>query len=85
MHPELQNAIKRLGTLHNLSKEQVDNVSAILLLDHYGHAVPEFDDKAIYLAEIEKNGVKLREAIARKKQLKKQAILKMMQDNIMVR
>ena len=85
MHPKLQKTIERLGTLHNLSKEQVDNVSAILLLNHYGHAVPEFDDKAIYLAEIEKNGVKLREAIARKKQLKKQAILKMMQDNIMVR
>ena len=85
MHPKLQKVIERLGTLHNLSKEQVDNVSAILLLNHYGHAVPEFDDKAIYLAEIEKNGVKLREAIARKKQLKKQAILKMMQDNIMVR
>ena len=45
----------------------------------------EFDDKAIYLAEIEKNGVKLREAISPQKQLKKQAILKMMQDNIMVR
>ena len=85
MHPKLQKTIERLGTLHNLSKEQVDNVSAILLLNHYGHAVPEFDDKAIYLAEIEKNGVKLREAIARKKQVKKQAILKMMQDNIMVR
>ena len=85
MHPKLLKVIERLGTLHNLSKEQMDNVSAILLLDHYGHAVPEFDDKAIYLAEIEKNGVKLREVIARKKQLKKQAILKMMQDNIMVR
>jgi hypothetical protein len=85
MHPKLQKAIGRLGTLHNLSEEQVDNVSAILLLNHYGHAVPEFDDKDIYLAEIEKNGAKLREAIARKKQLKKQAILKMMQDNIMVR
>jgi len=80
MHPKLQKAIKQLGTLHNLSEEH-----AILLLDHYGHAVPEFDDKAIYLAEIEKDGVKLREAIARRKQLKKQAILKMMQDNIMVR
>ncbi len=85
MHLKLQKAIGQLSTLHNLSKEQMDNISAILLLNHYGHAVPEFDDKAIYLAEIEKNGVKLREAIARKKQLKKQAILKMMQDNIMVR
>ena len=63
----------------------MDNISAILLLNHYGHAVPEFDDKAIYLAEIEKDGVKLREAIARRKQAKKQAVLKMMQDNIMVR
>jgi hypothetical protein len=85
MHQKLQKAIKQLGTLHNLSEEQLANVSAILLLNHYGHAVPEFDDKDIYLAEIEKNGAKLREAIARKKQLKKQAILKMMQDNIMVR
>ncbi len=85
MHPKLQKTIERLGTLHNLSKEQLANIAAILLLNHYGHAVPEFYDKAIYLAEIEKNGVKLREAIARKKQLKKQAILKMMQDNIMVK
>lgn len=85
MHPKLRKTIGRLGTLHNLSEEQLDNIAAILLLNHYGHAVPEFDDKDIYLAEIEKNGVKLREAIARKKQLKKQAILKMMQDNIMVR
>ena len=85
MHPKLQKVIRQLGTLHNLSEEQVDNIAAILLLNHYGHAVPEFDEKAIYLAEIEKNGVKLREAITRRKQLKKQAILKMMQDNIMVR
>mgnify|MGYP001317758050 FL=1 len=85
MHPKLQKTIGRLGTLHNLSEEQLANIAAILLLNHYGHAVPEFDDKDIYLAEIEKNGVKLREALARKKQLKKQAILKMMQDNIMVR
>ena len=85
MHPKLQKVIERLGTLHNLSEEQTTNLAAILLLNHYGHAVPEFDDKAIYLAEIEKDGVKLREALARKKQLKKQAILKMMQDNIMVR
>ena len=85
MHLKLQKAIGQLSTLHNLSEEQVDNISAILLLNHYGHAVPEFDDKTIYLAEIEKDGVKLREAIARRKQAKKQAILKMMRDNIMVR
>jgi hypothetical protein len=85
MHTKLQKAIGQLGTLHNLSEEQLANIAAILLLNHYGHAVPEFDDKDIYLAEIEKNGVKLREAIARRKQLKKQTILKMMQDNIMVR
>ena len=85
MHPKLQKAIGQLSTLHNLSEEQMTNLAAILLLNHYGHAVPEFDDKAIYLAEIGKNGVKLREAIARRKQAKKQAILKMMQDNIMVR
>jgi hypothetical protein len=85
MHPKLQRAVGQLSSLHNIPEEMVGNVAAILLLNHYGHAVPEFDDKAIYLAEIEKNGVKLREAIARRKQLKKQAILKMMQDNIMVR
>ena len=57
MHQKLQKAIKQLGTLHNLSEEQLANIAAILLLNHYGHAVPEFDDKAIYLAEIEKNGL----------------------------
>jgi hypothetical protein len=85
MNRELKKAVKQLGTLHNLSDEQVATLSAMLLLNHYGHAVPDFEEKGVYLAELAKDGAMLREELKRRKQLKKQAILKMMQDNILVR
>jgi hypothetical protein len=81
----LKEAIRQLRQLYNLTEEQVNTISAILLLDHYGHAVPNFPDKELYIAEIEKNGAKLREVIKRRKQLHKQKVHKFMDDNLMVR
>ena len=85
MNRELARAVAGLRALHGLTVAEAENIAAMLLLDHYGHAIPDFDDKEVLQAEIDKDGPKLRAALKRRKQAKKRRIERFMRDNIMVR
>ena len=53
MIAELRNALHRIGLIHDLNDHQIENLAAILLIRHYKHPIPSFDEKDAYMKELD--------------------------------
>lgn len=53
MIPQLRQAMATLGTLKKMNSHQLENMAAVLLLQHFKHHIPEFNGKQAYLDALE--------------------------------
>lgn len=84
MKPELRKAVDSVALLNNLTDHHIENLAAILFLIHYKCAIPDFEEKDAYMAELNKQG-KLSVALYKRRLSKqKEEVSKFMKDNIIV-
>jgi hypothetical protein len=53
MIAQLRNTMGRIGVIHNLNEHQMENLAAILFIQHYKHPIPSFDEQDVYIKELE--------------------------------
>ncbi len=85
MIPELRRAINAVGNLKGLNTHQLENIGAILILNHYKHTIPEFDEKDFYISEITRDGALRKEYYHRRNTQHKKAINDFMVKNAIVK
>jgi len=84
MNKALNSALDDIAILHNINRDSLTIMSVMLLLLHYGYAIPDFPNKDIYMKELEKKGKLKKLMFKRRKQERKSEIRKFMRENIMV-
>jgi len=84
MNKALNTALDDIVVLHNINRDSLTIMGVMLLLLHYGYAIPDFPNKDVYIKELEKKGQLKKLMFKRRKQERKMEVRKFMKDNIMV-